>query len=286
MHTQRILQLCLTLLALLGSMFLIRHAQAQPDSGDDRKLAIYIIGDSTVRNGQGEQVGWGEVIGTYFDQDKITIHNRAIGGRSTRTYLREGRWRQVLEQLQPGDIVIMQFGHNDGGRVGDPRFKRRPALPGIGDETQDVTLDDGSVETVHTYGWYLQKFCREAIQAGATPIVCSPVPHKDNWRDGQFVADFVDHRAWANRSAELSGARFINLTLIVGEQYQALGPDAVEGLFADARTHTNQRGAEVNAACVVAGLRALEIASLDASFSRQARSISPARAHVAPRAVE
>ncbi|EMI45613.1 rhamnogalacturonan acetylesterase [Rhodopirellula sp. SWK7] len=218
---------------------------------------LYIIGDSTVRNGHMDGVGWGEVVGQHFDRAKIDVANRAIGGRSTRSFTREGRWDDVYQKLKPGDFVIMQFGHNDGGRVGDIRYKRRPALPGIGDETQDVSLDDGRVEVVRTYGWYLKLFCTETKSKGATPIVCSPVPHKDNWRDGKFVPDFAEHRKWCGQVAKETGAKFVDLTALIGQRYQELGEAEVETLFADARTHTNKKGAEVNAECVVAGLRSI-----------------------------
>jgi len=80
---------------------------------------LFLIGDSTVRNGDATgsngQWGWGEPLVNLFDPTRVTIVNRAIGGRSSRTFLTEGRWDKVLSELKPGDFVMMQFGHNDGG---------------------------------------------------------------------------------------------------------------------------------------------------------------------------
>ena len=226
-----------------------------PSSG---KPTLYLIGDSTVKNGHRDQVGWGEVIDKYFDAKKLRIANHAIGGRSTRSFYREKRWQKVFELLKPGDFVMMQFGHNDGGHVGDTRFKRRPSLHGVGEETQEVTYEDGSVETVHTYGWYMKRFCQQTISKGATPIICSPVPHKDNWKNGIYTSDFSDNRRWCREVASQTGATFIDLTAIVSDRYQAMGEKKVDGLFADARTHTNAVGAGINAQCVVTGLRILK----------------------------
>ncbi|WP_146403344.1 rhamnogalacturonan acetylesterase [Planctomycetes bacterium CA13] len=224
---------------------------------------FYIMGDSTVRNGYRDGVGWGEVIGRYFSAEKLNVVNRAIGGRSTRTYMREKRWEDIFNQLRPGDFVIMQFGHNDGGRVGDIRFKRRPALAGTGDDAQEVTLDDGSVEVVHTYGWYLKQICTGVKEKQAVPIICSPIPHKNNWHEGHFEPDFAEHRAWCRQVAEATGAYFIDLTTIIGDRYQQFGEVKVNTLFADARTHTNAEGAKVNAECVIAGLKLLPTQPLD-----------------------
>ncbi|MDP4227801.1 MAG: SGNH/GDSL hydrolase family protein, partial [Bacteroidota bacterium] len=84
-----------------------------------RKPALFIIGDSTVRNGDGRGNnglwGWGDCIAPLFDTAKIHIENHARGGRSSRTYITEGLWEQVVSQIKPGDYLIMQFGHNDGG---------------------------------------------------------------------------------------------------------------------------------------------------------------------------
>src|SRR5690606_10827080 len=80
---------------------------------------LFLIGDSTVHNGSGHGAdsmwGWGSLLDEHFDATKIKVMNRAIGGRSSRTFLTEGRWDEVLKEIRPGDFVMMQFGHNDGG---------------------------------------------------------------------------------------------------------------------------------------------------------------------------
>src|SRR5689334_22528852 len=80
------------------------------------KPTIYIIGDSTVRNSNKEQWGWGTLLPEFFDSNKINISNQAMAGRSTRTFIKEGRWYKVLSTLKKGDYVMMQFGHNEGSR--------------------------------------------------------------------------------------------------------------------------------------------------------------------------
>src|SRR6184192_3918968 len=78
---------------------------------------LWIIGDSTVRNGQDTgnngQWGWGNPIASYFDTSKINVQNWALGGTSSRTFRTIGRWDKVLAQIKAGDFLILQFGHND-----------------------------------------------------------------------------------------------------------------------------------------------------------------------------
>src|SRR6476619_7401283 len=101
-----------SLLVLISLVFGIAGAQTPLPT-------LYLIGDSTVHNGNGDgsngQWGWGEPLADYFDAAKIKVVNRARGGRSSRTFLTEGLWDTVMAALQPGDFVIMQFGHNDPG---------------------------------------------------------------------------------------------------------------------------------------------------------------------------
>src|SRR4051812_16124921 len=74
---------------------------------------LYIIGDSTVRNGDGTGKGglwgWGDYITDHVDTTKLRVENDALGGRSSRTFITEGRWAKVLEKVNKGDYVIMQF---------------------------------------------------------------------------------------------------------------------------------------------------------------------------------
>lgn len=228
---------------------------------DPRLPTLFLVGDSTVRsNGQPSpstqvpQWGWGERLAPWIEPGKLQLANHAMAGRSTRTYLREGRWDAVLAQLKPGDVVLIQFGHNDGARVGDPAGKQRGSLPGIGPEQAEERMPDGSRETVLSFGAHLRRYLRSALDAGAVPVVLSPVPHKDRWQTGR---DFEDMATWGQAVAQREGALYIDLTMLVTEAYRGLGEPAVAALFADERTHTNDAGATLNAASVARGLRQL-----------------------------
>ncbi|SEK25903.1 Lysophospholipase L1 [Roseateles sp. YR242] len=248
---------CLSLAAGLFALPCRTEAASidKPPAPSTRRATLFIVGDSTVRSaGRNSQWGWGERLAPWFDPDHVQLANHAMAGRSARTFLREGRWATVKAQLQPGDLVLIQFGHNDGGPVGDPAAKQRGALPGTGDETQAEDLPDGTVETVRTFGAYLSQYLRETLQAGALPVVLSPIPHKDHWQNGR---DFADIAAWGQAVAQREGGLFLDLTLAITEAYQALGPAQVEPLFADANTHTNDAGAKLNAACLAGLLRGL-----------------------------
>jgi rhamnogalacturonan acetylesterase len=113
-----------------------------PVPADPKLPALFLIGDSTVRNGRGDgangQWGWGEPLVDFFDAARINVVNRAVGGLSSRTYLTQGHWDRVIEMLKPGDFVMMQFGHNDGGPL-DDAARARGTLNGIGDETRRST---------------------------------------------------------------------------------------------------------------------------------------------------
>lgn len=216
---------------------------------------FHIVGDSTVRSGGRDGMwGWGERLAPLFDADKINVVNHAIGGRSARTFFNEGRWQKVAAALQPGDFVIIQFGHNDQGRVGDPANKGRADLPGTGDETVEDIKPDGTKETVHTFGWYLKRFVSEAQTKKATAILCSPVPHKDRWEKGR---DFENIAGWAKEVAGSNKALYFDLTQLITDAYQKAGREQVESFFADRNTHTNDAGARFNAGQVVAGLKTL-----------------------------
>src|SRR6185437_8467178 len=145
---------------------------------------VFIVGDSTARNQA--DLGWGDHFAHYFDTNRINVANRARAGRSSRTFINEGSWDRVLAEIKPGDYVLLQMGHNDGGDLGGA--KPRGTLKGLGDETKDVTLPDGHTETVHTYGWYMRKYIADTRAKKATPILLS-LTIRNIWKDGKIERD-------------------------------------------------------------------------------------------------
>ena len=233
---------------------------------------FHIVGDSTVRSGgAGAGLwGWGERIAPFFDTNKINVVNHAIGGRSARTFFTEGRWARVMAATKPGDFVIIQFGHNDGGRIGDPANKHRADGKGIGDETAPDIMPDGSTEQVHTFGWYMAKFADEVKARGATVILCSPIPHKQRWEHGR---DFANVAGWDAAVAQAHGVLYFDLTLVITDAYKKIGREKADAFFADKGTHTNDAGAKFNAECVVAGLKSLLGDPLEKFFSQKGKAV-------------
>jgi rhamnogalacturonan acetylesterase len=219
----------------------------------DKKPTLFIIGDSTVRNTNREQWGWGSLIGEYFDTSKIAISNQAMAGRSSRSFTNEGRWRRIDSALKPGDYVLIQFGHNDGSYP-DTSARNRGTLKGTGEETIELEFRDGRKETVHTYGWYIRQFVRNAKAKGAIPIVLSMIP-RNIWKNGKVPRAAESFGKWAQEVASQEGVFFIDLNAITADKYDAWGPEKVKEYFPGDHTHTNKEGAAVNAASVVEGIR-------------------------------
>lgn len=266
--------------------------------------SLILIGDSTIRNGHGRgdqnQWGWGAPIADLFDPARINVVNRAIGGLSSHSYISEGHWDLALEIIKRGDFVLIQWGHNDGGinlpgappipdqglppGIAPPPLPAgtpprgpnvRGSMPGVGEETYNVADPrTGEMVTVHTYGWYLRKYIADVKAKGAAPIICSLVPRKI-WVDGHIRRNTDTYRGWAQQVAKQEHVGFVDLNEIIARRYDALGPQAVDGLFGDPHTHTNWAGAVVNAEAVVAGLRDLPGDPLAPYLSEKGKAISP-----------
>jgi lysophospholipase L1-like esterase len=239
---------------------------------------LFLIGDSTVRNGRGDgangQWGWGDYLAPYLDTSRINVVNRAVGGLSSRTYLTLSHWDRVLAMLKPGDVVMMQFGHNDNAALNDTS-RARGTIKGVGDESEEIdNLMTHQHEVVHSYGWYLRKFIADTRAKGATPIVCSLVPRK-TWKDGKITRSKGDYAGWAGQVAEAEGVAFVDLNEIIARQYDQLGPEKVEPLFGDPHTHTSLTGARLNAASVVAGLKGVKDDPLAPYLSAKAAEVAP-----------
>jgi rhamnogalacturonan acetylesterase len=246
---------------------------------DPRLPSLFIIGDSTVRNGEGTgtggQWGWGDFLAPYFETNKINVVNRALGGTSSRTFYRD-QWPAVRAMLKPADFVMMQFGHNDGSPVNDTS-RARGTIKGVGEETEAITnLLTKQKEVVYTFGWYERRIMVETRERGAFPMVCSLIP-RNTWRDGHIVRNKKDYAGWAGEIAASEHAPFLDINEIIARDYDELGPQKVQSLFiAGAGPHTSLAGAETNAMCVVAALKGLKVDPLELYFSDKAKTVAPA----------
>lgn len=229
-------------------------ACASPRLIRGEKPTLYLIGDSTVRNGDGTGKGglwgWGSFLSGYFDPTKIAVENDALGGRSSRTFLTEGRWGNVLAKLKKGDFVFIQFGHNDGGPL-DDTARARGTIKGIGEEIKEIFNPiTRQQEVVHSYGWYLRRYIRETKSKGAIPVVVSLVP-RNQWKEGRVVRSADSYSGWAQEVAKQEGAFFVHLNELVATEYERQGEAAVRTYFPGDHTHTNKEGAELNAKLLV-----------------------------------
>ncbi|PTB97305.1 GDSL family lipase [Marivirga lumbricoides] len=153
----------------------------------EKVVTVYLIGDSTMADyadnyEEGKDymktrypiTGWGQVFQEFMSSDsikkiefikgsRVVVDDRARGGRSTRTFFQEGRWRAVYEKLQKDDIVIMQFGHNDAAENKTERY-----------------VD------VEGYKEFLRLYISQTLQKEAIPIVLTPVARNYPWKDGHL----------------------------------------------------------------------------------------------------
>ncbi len=240
-------------------------ATADPEAGQawtttdfgaaDPKLpTLFIAGDSTAAPGDPRHRGWGAVLARYFDPAKLKVINRARGGRSFRTYFHEGLWRQITDHLKPGDFVLIEFGHNDGGRVDGEKY--RGDVPGLGEDSQEVLLPDGALETVHSFGWYARRFVDDVRAKGAVPILCSTTV-RNIWNNGKVERGLGPMLGWIKQVAGERKVLFVDHSNLIADRYEALGPERVAKYFPADHTHTSTAGAVLNAEALIAGLRSL-----------------------------
>ena len=222
--------------------------------------SVFMVGDSTVRNGRGDgaggQWGWGDFIAGALPDANVNFVNRAVGGLSSRTFVTGGHWQRALNMMKPGDIVLLQFGHNDAGALNDDS-RARGTIKGTGMEQKRIeNMLTGEPEVVHTYGWYLRKMIGEAKAQGVIPVICSPVPRK-KWEDNGFsIARARDsYPQWAEAVARTGNTAFIDLHELVASAYDGKPHELIDSYFGDAHTHTSKEGAEVTAAIVAERLK-------------------------------
>ena len=222
---------------------------------------VFITGDSTVKNEDKDpdgMWGWGAVANTVFDERKINIVNCAKAGRSTRTYLNEGRWEQVYNSLRPGDFVLIQFGHNDIGPIDKP--KMRGVIPGTADTCHVYKMaDSGRYEMVYSFGWYLRKFIDDVREKGATPILVSLTP-RNEWPEGRIERRNDTYGTWYREVVEQTGVEFVDMHNITADflDRKCGSKEKAMPYYNHDHTHTSLLGAKTNAKSMRKGLKKIK----------------------------
>ncbi len=138
-------------------------------SSDQRATTLFVIGDSTAAQkphyDTNPERGWGMMLQGCFDKH-IRVDNHAVNGRSSKSFLDEGRWDKVLERIRPGDYVLIQFGHNDE--------KANP----------ERHTDAGT-----TFDANLERYCRETRQRGGIPVLLSCVVRRNFYQEADNSVD-------------------------------------------------------------------------------------------------
>ena len=231
--------------------------KAQREKG---KPVVWFTGDSTVKNTDKDKNGmWGlgSQAYTVFDKKKITCYNAAQAGRSTRTYLNEGRWDKVYNALEPGDFVFIQFGHNDIGGI--DKEKERGVIPGVADTCHVYkSAKDGTYELVYSFGWYLKKFIDDVREKGATPILVSLTP-RNEWSNGKIERRNDSYGKWYRDVVSQTGVEFVDLHNIMADYLdKKCGSKAkADKYYNHDHTHSSLMGAKTNANNIAKGLKAI-----------------------------
>ena len=219
-------------------------------SAEDAKLTIVIIGDSTVCNYPAEHLcrGWGQIIAEHF-KDTVRVANHAASGRSTKSFIAEGRWKRALDEKP--DFVLIQFGHNDS------HAKERP-------EATDAAT---------SYRDFLRRYVDESRAAHATPIFITPMHRRTFDTDGK-LADILQPYADAMKAvAAEKKVPLIDLHTGSGALFQQLGKERCPELANSPTdfTHFNEKGARAMAELVMK-----ELPGTDARLAAELR-IAPAK---------
>lgn len=215
----------------------------------DRPVSIYLAGDSTMAqklHSRRPETGWGERLQEYFDVDRARVVNLARNGRSTRTFIDEGRWREIADALRPGDFVFIQFGHNDASVEKVDRYTP-PA----------------------DYRRNLSGFVAETRAKGANPVLLTPVMRRRFDENGQFYDAHGEYPGIVREVAAELDVPLIDMHRSSQRVIVAYGAEPSKALFLhippdtdpnyplglEDNTHFSLLGAELMAGLAVAGIR-------------------------------
>ncbi|MGZ9121401.1 MAG: rhamnogalacturonan acetylesterase [Gemmatirosa sp.] len=219
------------------------------------RLTLWLIGDSTMAERadttRTPERGWGQALPRFLDTAAVAVRNHAANGRSTRSFLAEGRWDSVRTRLRPGDVVLIQFGHNDQ-KDQDPARYTNP---------------------YSAYRRNLERFVAETRARGATPVVLSSIVRR-HFNPGGVLQDTHGAYPWVARAvAREAGVGFVDHQLLTEELVGRAGPERSKSLYVwvgEQRddTHLSAAGADS-----VARLAARELRRLGGPLARHVRGV-------------
>lgn len=242
----------------LQAMMVNMDLPTEPVRREKGKPVVWFTGDSTVKNEDKDENGmWGlgSLAYTVFDKNKVTCYNAAKAGRSCRTFLNEGRWDKVYNSLQPGDYVLIQFGHNDIGGIGDGN--ERGEIASAADTCHVYkSASKGTYELVYSFGWYLKKFIDDVREKGATPVLVSLTP-RNEWRNGKIERRNDSYGKWYREVVAETGVEFVDLHNISADWLDSHCGNKQEAsvYFNHDHTHSSLKGAQMNIRNLAQGLR-------------------------------
>ena len=216
-----------------------------------KKLTIFLAGDSTMSVKETKvfpENGWGMPFVHFFDST-VTVDNRAKNGRSTKTFISEGLWQRLIDNVKAGDYVLIQFGHNDEAKEKLERYS-----------------------TPDEYRANLIRFISETRARGATPVLITPVSRRRFDSAGNAMATHEAYSPLVKEIADAQKVSFIDLDTQSRLLYQQFGKDNSKWLFLQLapgehpnypngrndNTHFNELGARLVAQIVLADLKTLE----------------------------
>jgi lysophospholipase L1-like esterase len=226
-------------------MFAVANALSQK-----RPVTIFLAGDSTMAAKLAEkrpETGWGEMLQKHFDETKVVVENHAQNGRSTKTFISEGRWQAIVDKLQKGDFVFVQFGHNDESKEKGERY----APP-------------------EDYRKNLIRFISDVRSKAANIVLLTPVMRRKFDNDGNFVDQHPPEYPNAVREiAKLENVPLIDMHKSSEAVIVKYGVEGSRALFLQLKpgedpnypngvednTHFRPAGAEEMANLVVEGIR-------------------------------
>ena len=244
--------------------------QARPVPGSSRKgnnPVLFLVGNSTMRtgtmgNGNNGQWGWGFFEHEYFDENKITVENHALGGTSPRTFYKSpDLWKRTLSGVRAGDYVFLELGHNDNGPIDSIRARSSYRPNGKLSIAEDSIIIYNKVkkcqDTVYTFGGYTRRFINEVRAKGATPVLFTLTPRNAYEADGKTIqrklSDFTPAIFAIGKEMNVP---VIDLNDISAKKLEQYGPWKTDYHFFLDKIHSSAFGAKMNAASAAEGLAA------------------------------